>query len=92
MARLRRRSILAGLGVLLILGGVTPLVYVSWRGHARNLEALSLPVALKPGEYISPFFTTDLDDDYQIEIYFLPPHRMPLDIEWKVVDEAGTLI
>jgi hypothetical protein len=92
MARLRWRSILAGLGVLLILGGVTPLVYVLWWGHAGNLEALSVPVVLKPGEYISPFFTTDLDDDYQIEIYFLPPHRMPLDIDWKVVDEAGTLI
>ena len=40
MARLRRRSILAGLGVLLILGGVTPLVYVSWRGHDLSVPRM----------------------------------------------------
>jgi hypothetical protein len=33
-----------------------------------------------------------LDDDYQIEIYFLPPHQIPLHLDWRVVDASGTNI
>jgi hypothetical protein len=92
LKRFRWRSILAGLAGLLVLAGVTPLVcLLSW-GYLHKPEALSVPVLLKHGEYVSPFFTTDLSDDYQIDIWNLPPRRMPLDIDWKVVDETGALI
>jgi hypothetical protein len=72
--------------------GVAPLAYLLWWGKTHNLEPLSVPISLRRGDYTSPFFTTDLDDDYQIEIYFLPYHRTPLDLEWKIVDETGALI
>jgi hypothetical protein len=86
------RTILIGTGVLLVLVGVAPLAYLLWWGSDHNLEPLSVPLSLKRGEYTSPFFKTDLDDDYQIEIYFLPHHRTPLDLDWKIVDEGGALI
>jgi hypothetical protein len=78
--------------VFLILLGIAPLAHISWWGIGHNLEPLSVPLSLKRGESKSPFFTTDLDDDYQIEIYFLPYPRTPLDLDWKIVDETGALI
>lgn len=86
------RTVLITVAVLLVLVGVAPLAYLLWWGAAHNLEPLSVPLSLKRGEYTSPFFTTDLDDEYQIEIYFLPNHRTPLDLDWKIVDETGALI
>ena len=50
-----------------------------------------MPLPPQRGEYTSPFFTTELDEDHQIDIYFLPPHQTPLDLDWKIVDKAGTL-
>jgi len=86
------RTVLISVAVLLVLVGIAPLAYLLWWGDAHNLEPLSVPLSLKRGEYTSPFFTTDLDDDYQIEIYFLPYHRTPLDLDWKIVNETGALI
>lgn len=69
-----------------------PLAYLLWFGTAHNFEPLSAPISLKHGEYTSPFFKTDLDEDYQVEIYFLHYNRTPLDLDWKIVDENGALI
>jgi hypothetical protein len=86
------RLIFGSIGGLLVLIGITPLAYLLWFGTAHNFEPLSAPISLKHGEYTSPFFKTDLDEDYQVEIYFLPYHRTPLDLDWKIVDENGALI
>jgi hypothetical protein len=86
------RIIFGSIGGLLILVGVTPIAYLLWFGIAHNFEPLSAPLSLKRGEYTSALFTTDLDEDYQVEIYFLPYHRSPLDLDWKIVDESGVLI
>jgi hypothetical protein len=85
-------KIIAGVGCLLILVGITPLAYVFWWGTAHNFEPLSVPLSLKSGEYTSPVFTTDLNETYQIQIYFLPQHRIPLDLDWKVVDDHDAVI
>jgi hypothetical protein len=86
------RMIFWTIGWLLILIGITPLAYLLWFGTAHNFEPLSAPISLKRGEYTSAFFKTDLDEDYQVEIYFIPFHRTPLDLDWKIVDESGALI
>jgi hypothetical protein len=90
--RLPWATILLSVGVSLVLVGVAPLGYLFWRGSAHNWEPLSAHIALKRGQFKSPLFTTDLDDDYQIEIYFLPPHQIPLDLDWRITDEKGTII
>jgi hypothetical protein len=86
------RMILGGIGGLLILVGVTPIAYLLWFGNAHNFEPLSAPLSLKRGEYASALFKTDLDEDYQVEIYFLSGDRSPLELDWKIVDERGVLI
>jgi hypothetical protein len=88
----RWHAVLIGIACLLIVVGVAPLAYLLWQGGAHNLEPVSMPISLKRGEYASPFFTTDLDDDYQVDIYFLPFRRTPLDLDWKVVDDTGKVI
>ena len=85
-------KILAGLAIVLMLIGIAPLAYITWEGRAHNLEPLAMPLPLTAGQYTSPFFTTDLDDNYQIDIYFLRPNRTPLDIDWKIVDAAGAVL
>jgi hypothetical protein len=92
MKNLPRRRIFGSIAGLLILFGVMPIVYLLWFGTAHNFEPLSAPISLKHGEYASAFFKTDLDEDYQVEIYFLPYPRSPLDLDWKIVDESGALI
>jgi hypothetical protein len=88
----RWNRVLAGVAALLIVAGLAPLAYLVWWGNAHNLEPVSMPLTLKRGEYASAFFTTDLDDDYQVDIYFLPFQRTPLDLDWKIVDGAGRVI
>jgi hypothetical protein len=65
-------KIIAGTGCVLILVGIVPLAYVFGWGTAHNFEPLSVPLSLRNGEYTSPVFTTDLSENYQIQIYFLP--------------------
>jgi len=86
------RKILVGVAVFLVVLGITPLAYLLWFGSTHNFTPLSVPISLKRGEFTSPFFTTDLNDDYQVEIYFLPHRTTPLDLDWKIVDESGVLI
>jgi hypothetical protein len=86
------RKILVGVAVFLVVLGITPLAYLLWFGSTHNFTPLSVPISLKRGEFTSPFFTTDLNDDYQVEIYFLPHRTTPLDLDWKIVDETGALI
>jgi hypothetical protein len=86
------RFIVGSIGGLLILIGIMPLAYLLWFGKTHNFEPLSAPISLKRGEYTSPSFKTDLDEDYQVEIYFLPFYRTPLDFDWKIVDASGAVI
>ncbi|MGA2887995.1 MAG: hypothetical protein ABSE51_08075 [Terracidiphilus sp.] len=86
------RLIFGSVGGLLILIGITPLAHWLWFGTTHNFQLLSAPILLKHGEYTSPFFKADWDEDYQVEIYFLPYNRTPLDLDWKIVDERGALI
>jgi len=72
MKQWRWRKILIGVAVFLVVLGIAPLAYFFGFGSTHNFTPLSVPISLKSGEYVSPFFTTDLDDDYQVEIYFLP--------------------
>ncbi len=92
MKRLPWATILLSVGASLVLIGVAPLGYLFWRGSTQNWEPLATRISLKRGEFKSPLFTTDLDEDYQVEIYSLPPHQIPLDLDWRITDEKGTII
>lgn len=85
------RTLIAS-AVLVIALGLAPLAYLFWLGSGHRLEPLSMALPLERGEYTSPFFTTSLDDDYQIDIYFVPFDRTPLELDWKIVDAYGAVI
>ena len=87
-----RRKIVAGVAVLLIFAGVSPLAYLQWWESAHNLEPLAFPLPLRRGVYTSPYFQTDLDEDYQIDLYFLPSDGSPLDLDWMIIDQSGKRI
>ena len=56
------------IGIGLILVGIGPLICVEYLGHAHNWGPLNVPVLLKPGEFRSPEFKTDLDGRYVVSI------------------------
>ena len=74
---------------LLIFVGIAPLACSLGWVWTHDLESLSMSIPLKRGEYTSPLFATDLDDEYQIEIYDLPPHLVSLDVDWKIGHAAA---
>jgi hypothetical protein len=76
----------------LALMALTPLAYVFYWRSIHNIQPLSVTLSLKRGEYISPLFTTDLDESYQIDMYSLPPDRTALDLDWEIEDDRWAVI
>ena len=86
----RGDRILVGVGCLLLLAGIGPLLFAVWEGSQS--QPLAVPFSLKRGEYTSPYFRTYLSGAYQIDIDSLPFQRTPLDMDWKIVDDRGSVI
>jgi hypothetical protein len=89
-----RNKILAVVAGSLIFIGVAPRVNLYFWHRAHNLFPLQMPLPVKTGEYTSPFFTTDLDEAYEIEAYTsdYPAQKVQMDLDWKVEDEVGGVI
>jgi hypothetical protein len=87
-------KIVARVGWLLVVVGLAPYAWlVSWP-LTHNLEALSIPLPLKRGEFVSPYFTTNSHDNYQIDLYWssFPDPQTEVDLDWRILDENGTVI
>ena len=87
-------KILTRISLSLIVAGVAPYAYLLLWALVHNQEPLSVQLPLKRGEYISPYFRTDLDDTYQINLYWtrFPDPQTEVDLDWKIVDDTGTVI
>ncbi len=92
MQRWPWQKILLGTATFLLVLGAAPFGYLSWFGFSHNLAPLSFALPLQRGEYTSPSFKTDLNEGYQIYIYFVPYHRTPLQLNWKIVDDTGAML
>lgn len=94
MKRWPKRTIVAVVACIFVLLGMTPLVCLCWWGSAHDLKPLSMALPLMSGEHASPFFETDLNDAYQIDIGWdgSVVERMELDLDWRVVDDGGIVI
>jgi hypothetical protein len=78
---------------ILVTVGLAPMAYLClWWGNPIVVEPLSSPITIKSGEYVSPYFTTYVADQYQIDLYFLPIRHAPMDIDWKIVNDRGAII
>jgi hypothetical protein len=71
---------------------MVPIAYSFWWGKMHNVEPLDEPISLNPGTYVSPYFTTDLDDDYQIEIDSVPYDRAVIVLDWRIETGGGETI
>lgn len=58
------------IGIALIVAGLTPLAWMVFLLHLHNWEPLKIPVALTPGEFRSPEFTTDRNGRYIVSLFF----------------------
>ena len=88
------KLILARVAWSLIAIGLAPYAYLVLWPLAHNLEPLSVQVSLKRGEYTSPYFTTDLDDAYQVDLSWpqSPDPQTEVDLDWRIVDIDGSVI
>lgn len=88
------RKIVAAVGWSLLLLGLAPLVRLCWWDVTHNPCPVSMPVPLKRGEYSSPFFKTERNDDYRIDIKWDAPgpEWKALDLDWRIVDDSGALL
>ena len=87
-------KIVAGLAWSLVLLGFAPLGIVCWWGITHSARPVSMPLPLKRGEYSSRFFTTELNEDYRIDIQWDDPSAKwkALDLDWRIVDDNGALL
>jgi len=91
---LRSKVALSVLGLVVVVG-LAPLVWLLWWSNPRRVEPLSVPVTIKRGLYISAPFVPAIPakgEQYQIDLYFLPETRAPLNLEWKVVCDGGAVL
>lgn len=88
------RKIAAGVGWSLILLGLAPSAHLCWWGVTHNPRPVSMPVPLTPGEYSSPFFNTEPNENYRIDIEWdaLGADWKALDMDWRIVDDSGALL
>jgi hypothetical protein len=87
-------KILVGVAFLLIVVGIVPRARLFFWSKSHNLFPLTMPLPLKSGEYASLSFKTDLRDTYEIDLSTVdyPAKEAQVDLNWKVVDDAGTTI
>ncbi len=87
-------KIVSRIACFTVLLGMAPLAYFYWFGFTHNPHPLLMPLPLKRGEYSSPFFKTDLNESYQIDLEWdgRIDERMHLDMTWRVVDDSGAVI
>jgi hypothetical protein len=88
------RETIAKVAWLLIVIGLAPYVCLLLWPLTHNLEPLSVPLSLKRGEFVSPYFKTDLDDNYQIDLDWsrFPDRQTMVDLDWRIVTDTGALV
>ncbi len=92
--RWNSREIAAGLGWSLLVLGLAPTMRFWWWGITHDPSPVSMPVPLTRGEYSSPLFNTDQDEDYRISVEWNAPDASwkALDLDWRIVDDSGALL
>ncbi len=88
-------KILVCVGWLLVVAGITPGAYILVRlGNAHDQKPLSVPVSLKQGAFISPYFTAISGSDYDIDLNWdmIPARQTFLDLDWKIMADSGQVV
>jgi hypothetical protein len=74
-----KTSLSIGIGLALV--GICPFIFVEYEEYAHNWTPLDVQVMVKPGEFRSPEFRTDLDGRYLLSLTTDPLNGLDLDRE-----------
>jgi hypothetical protein len=89
------RIILVGIGWFLLVVGIVPGAYLLMRlGSSHSSKPLSVPVSLKQGQFVTPFFTAGGGGDYVIDLTWdaFPARQTAVDLDWKVISDNGSVV
>ena len=94
MKRLQWRKILALIAGCLVIAGITPIAFSFWSVFATPPKPLIVQFPTKAGVYTSPPFNTTLFEPIRFDLEFarMPATRTWLDLDWKIVDDHGSVI
>jgi hypothetical protein len=76
----------------LVFLGMAPMACLMGWNFFRNPNPVSMPIPLRPGTYSSPWFTTRIDDLYELDLGTTPWRQNPVDLTWQIVDASGNIL
>ena len=76
----------------LVLFGIAPIACLMGWGFFGNLDPVSMPVPVRPGNYSSPWFTTRINDLYELDLGTTPWRQNPVDLTWQIIDASGNIL
>jgi hypothetical protein len=76
----------------LVLLGVAPIAWLMGWSLFGNPGPVSMPVPVRPGNYGSPWFTTRINDLYELDLGTTPWRQNPVDLTWQIVDASGNIL
>jgi hypothetical protein len=91
MRWIRSNRTFAALCTLIILG-VAPIAYLMGWNFYGNSNPVSMRIPVRPGTYSSPWFTTRIDDLYELDLITNPARQNPIDFDWQVVDASNNIL
>jgi hypothetical protein len=87
----RNRLRLAAACALVILG-LAPLAWLFGQEFFGNSDPVSMLIPLRQGTYSSAWFTTRIDDLYELDLGTIPWRHDRVDLSWQIVDINGNTI
>jgi hypothetical protein len=76
----------------LVLLGVAPVAWLMGWSFFGNPGPVSMPFPVRPGNYSSPWFTTRINDLYELDLGTTPWRQNPVDLTWQIVDASGNIL
>jgi hypothetical protein len=95
MKRWSARSIGYTLTGLLLIVGLCPVTYLYFLSATHNVQPLSMPLPLAPGDHPSGYFKTDQNIDYLVQLSWDGRIEHPgrnFDIDWRVIDDHNATV
>jgi hypothetical protein len=87
----RNRLSLAAACALVVLG-LAPLAWLFGQEFFDSSNPVSMLIPLRQGTYSSAWFTTRIDDLYELDLGTIPWRHDPVDLNWQIVDLNGNTL
>jgi hypothetical protein len=84
------RSFVAACALALL--GLAPIACLMGWSFFGNQNPVSMSIPVRPGTYSSPWFTTRINDLYELDLGTTPWRQNPVDLNWQIVDASGNIL